>query len=238
MSFTFLPSEMMQDLVALSRVGSPFLAGQSQFRIERLAADLERALASDQKEFSWSTATNEPIRLKESRKWKGGTEDYHPLSADIGVDYKCTRIAESNRLYAEGVTVMRIKDAEGENDKVLHFDAEKGGWTENANGTERKRAGHPAFHMQFYGIVNDLPRVPSLIVHPVDVLTWSILELHQEGWRNHVTTTAGRSQLRHIPTRQRTRFDRILERWRQTTARTDYLAIIALQTKVPEPLPL
>lgn len=242
MSFTFVPKEMSDDLVALSRVAAPFFSPQSVHRTERLAKDLINAAANakaiGQEEFPWKTVASEPIQITESRQWKGGTADFDPLSADISIDYKCTTISGSDRLLAQGVTVMRIKEAGGTEEKVLHFDAEKGGWTEIHEGKQRARAGHPAFHMQFYGLVNDIPRVPSLIVHPVDVLTWAILELHQKKWRDHVISVGGKSKLRHIPSRQRLRFDLILQGWRQTISKPDHLAVVAMQTAVSEPLAL
>ncbi|RWP01726.1 hypothetical protein [Mesorhizobium sp.] len=242
MSFTFLPKEMSDDLVALSRVAAPFFSAQSVSRIERLAKDLINAIANAKAtghaEFRWKTAASEPIQIKESRQWKGGTGDFDPLSADISIDYKCTPSVASDRIHANGVTVIRIKDAGKPEDKVFHFDAESGGWTEMHQGKERARAGHPAFHMQFYGIVNDIPRIPSLIVHPVDVLTWAILELHQKKWRDHIISVSGKSQLRLIPGRQRSRFDQILAGWRQMIFKPDHLAIVAMQSPISEPLTL
>lgn len=238
MSFTFVPSEMSDDLVALSRGGALFFSPQSALRTERLAKDLKHAVAdakaTGRKQFTWKTPASEPIQIKESRQWKGGTADFDPLSADISIDYKCTRIDGSERLHAQGVTVMRIKD-DGAKEKVMHFDAESGGWTEMHEGKERARAGHPAFHMQFYGLVNDIPRIPSLIVHPVDVLTWAMLELHQKKWREHVASGDGKSKLRLIPGRQKSRFDLILQSWRQTITKPDF-AIVAMHTRVSEPL--
>ncbi|MDX8440619.1 hypothetical protein [Mesorhizobium australafricanum] len=242
MSFTFLPKEMSDDLVSLSRVAAPFFSGQSVSRIERLAKDLINAVANAKAtgdtEFNWKTAPSHPIQIKESRQWKGGTEDFDPLSADISIDYKCTLIDASERTLAKGVTVIRIKDSDKATDKVFHFDVENGGWTEMHKGKERARAGHPAFHMQFYGMVNDIPRIPSLIIHPVDVLSWAILELHQKKWREHVMSANGKSQLRLIPGRQRSRFDQILTGWRQMINKPDHLAIVAMQSPISEPLAL
>jgi hypothetical protein len=243
MSFTFLPREMSDDLVALSRVAAPFLSGQSVLRIERLAKDLANGIANAKKatghaEFQWKTAASEPIQIKESRQWKGCTEDFDPLSAEISVDYKCALSGTGDRIRANGVTVICIKDPGMSEDKVFHFDAEVGGWTEMHKGKERGRAGHPAFHMQFYGMVNDIPRIPSLIIHPVDNLTCAILELHQKKWRDHNTTVHGKSQMRLIPGRQRSRFDQILAGWRQMISKPGHLAIVAMQSPISEPLAL
>lgn len=233
---------MSEDLIALSRVAAPFFSAQSGDRIERLARDLQNAVANAKAtgtaEFYWKTPASDPIQIKESRQWKGGTADFDPLSADINIDYKCILSEAGDRIFANGVTVIRIKDPDKEQEKVFHFDVEAGGWSEIYQGKERDRAGHPAFHMQFYGIVNDIPRIPSLIVHPVDVLSWAILELHQKKWRDHLTSVTGRSKLRLIPGRQRARFDKILTGWRQLITRPDHLAIVAMQSPLSEPLTL
>ena len=148
MSFAFVLKEMEDDLLALSRVASNFLAPQSVSRLDRLARDLANATAS-------------------------------------------------------------------------------------AKAKPRARAGHPPFHVQFYGMVNDLPRLPCLVVHPVDVIALTILELHQKKWREHAESAKGRSELRLVPRRQRERFDRILTEWKALIARTDFpLAIVALQSAI------
>lgn len=242
MSFTFLPAEMSDDLRSLSRVGSPFFAPQTVLRIGRLETDLTNAVANAkaqrQAEFTWRTVPGQPIQIRASRQWKGGTNDFDPLSADINVDYVCKLDPHSDRVVANGVTVIRIRDGQ-DKEKVFHFDVEGGGWTEMHMGNERVRAGHPAFHLQFYGLVNDLPRVPTLIVHPVDVLSWAILELHQKKWRDHIQSASVKSQLRLVPTRQRNRMGTILMGWKQMIDNPAHLlSAVAMQSPISAPLTL
>jgi hypothetical protein len=101
MSFTFLPKEMSDDLVALSRVAATFFSPQSVARIERLANDLSYAVANAKSDglngFNWKTGIDEPIQIRESRQWKGGTADFAPLSADVVVDYECSLLDANDR---------------------------------------------------------------------------------------------------------------------------------------------
>ena len=78
--------------------------------------------------------------VRSSRQWKGGTANFNPLSAEIEISYQCS-IRPDDRLLAEGVTVIRIKDpAKVDEEKVFHFDVEVGGWHEMINGTRREIA--------------------------------------------------------------------------------------------------
>lgn len=242
MSFTFDPKEMVDDLNALSRAGSEFFAPHSVARLARLTSDLMNAMAgakaAGKPDFTWKTPSSEPLLIDKSRQWKGGSADFDPLSAEISIEYKCA-FTDSGRLCAQGVTVVRIKDpTKDDEEKVFHFDVEVGGWQEIINGQPRDRAGHPAIHMQFYGMVNDVPRLPSLIVHPVDVISLLILELHQKKWREHLVKAQTKSFLRNIPHRQRARFGATVDGWRQRFSQPDHLPIVGMQTPFSAPLPL
>jgi hypothetical protein len=239
MTFTFNPREMADDLVALSRVGATFLAPHSVARIERLAKDLLSAVANavetDTPEFKWQMLAAEPIEIATSRWWKGAAANFAPLTATVTVDYTCVlRPAEGRLLAKKGVTTIRILGLA--EPKGFHFDVEEGGWTEINNGVQQGRAGHPHLHVQFYGALNDIPRLPTLTVHPVDVISLAILELHQQRWRDHLISTQAKSKLRHIPSRQRSRIDTTLSGWRQKINNPDYLPIIGMQSICRAPL--
>lgn len=242
MSFSFAAKEMRDDLIALSRVGSDFFENGTVQRIERLAKDLDLAIADAKSKgkdsFSWSTVHDEHLLIKPSTQWKGATGNYGALSAEVKVDYQCF-VREDERLLVEGATVVRILDpTKLEEEKLFHFDVEAGGWHEMVDGVLQGRAGHPALHMQFYGMINDLPRLPSLIVHPVDVISLVLLELHQAKWREHLAHTRTKSLLRKIPGRQRNRLSAIIAGWQQRFDNPDYLPIVAMQTPFREPLAL
>ena len=164
-----------------ARAAKRFLAQSATQRLTQLANDLEIAVANasatESPRFRWRTGERGPIRTTLSRNWKGTTNDFAPIFAEISVDYACTLLPEVGRVCVdEGVTVVRIKQEfdPDPSEKVFHFDAGAGGW--------ENRAGHPPLHFQFHGFVKDVPRLPSLIVHPLDVIDFlAILEPPPEG---------------------------------------------------------
>lgn len=240
MTYTFDPAHMSADLVALSRGASGFFASQSAARLERLAANLRNAVANAKSggsnRFAWKT--DKPIEISESKAWKGDTEDYDPLHASFSLDYSCSYVADSGRIVANGAAIVAICDTGGQLEKVIHFDVEEGGWTEVRDGKPFERSGHPPFHEQTKGAVNDIPRVPSFIVHPIDVLNFAILELHQKHWRKHVTTVEGKSMLRDIPKRQRVRLATALENWTRIVKDEGFHPFVSMQRPFHSPLAL
>lgn len=208
MSFTFDHLEMMQDLQSLGHAASRFLMPISQ-NLDRLRGDLgfavETAKKGGDQSFKWETTSGSPIVIKKSRNWKGVARDADELSAEMTVQYTCAWDSVKNRVRVkEGVTCVAIRNSV-EVLKSFHFDSCEGGWNNSA--------AHPPFHMQIHGSVNDIPRMPSIIVHPVDVLNFAIMELHQSDWRELVETNDGRQKLRHLPARQRNRLIKIADGW-------------------------
>jgi hypothetical protein len=242
MSFTFNPDHMIQDLTALSKVASRFFVARSQGHVQRLADNLRHGVANakagGQASFTWRTDDGASIQISESKSWKGGTGDYGALVVDVRLDYDCHYNAADGRVQAEGVAAVTIRDVASGKEKVVHFDVEKGGWDEIRDGTRFDRAGHPPFHAQFHGFVNDIPRMPILIVHPIDVITFTILELHQKRWREHIGTYTAKASLRDIPLRQRMRLTAILKSWTEMISDTSVHAIVAMQRPFAAPLAL
>ncbi|UVC12656.1 hypothetical protein IHQ71_31315 (plasmid) [Rhizobium sp. TH2] len=235
MSFTFDHLEMGQDLQSLGNAASRFLLSRTQ-NLDRLRIDLgfavEAAKRGGPQTFEWETASGSPIVLRKSRNWKGANRDADELYAEMTVDYTCAWDSEKGRVRVkEGVTCVAIRNSE-EVHKSFHFDTCEGGWNNSA--------AHPPFHMQVHGSVNDIPRLPSIIVHPVDVLNFAILELHQSDWREHADTNDGRQKLRHLPARQRNRLIKIADGWitslRNGGGRSHPLVL--LQTRSPMALDL
>lgn len=241
MSFTFNPKEMEEDLRILSRAAGAFLAPRASQGLEQLARDIQIAVAAaattTNQKFTWRTAPETPIKILSSRHWKGDPSNpsisYNPIFAEVTIDYSCTYIAEAKRVYVDGgVTVVKLKreDNPDSGEKVFHFDAGEGGW-ENS-------AGHPPMHLQFYGTINDIPRLPSLIVHPVDVISFTILELHQHKWRDYIKQFKPRSDFRKLPARQRERLHSIAGKLRDSLGDTSDHGLVILQRRMLEPLQL
>lgn len=234
---------MREDLRALASASSPYLLGGSVRRIEVLCTDLENAVRKADRDgggiFDWKTAPASPIEIIPSKVWKGDSEVVAPLRAIMTLDYRCSYDATSKRVIVEeGVTVVKLRTdtfeaATGHGEKTYHFDAGVGGWSNSAGGGQ---AGHPPLHFQFYGAVNDLPRLPSLIVHPVDILNLTILELHQKNWRVHSTKNETKTKLRRVPKRQTDRLIAAADLWKSVFSHNPGIGIISLHHAWRAPL--
>jgi hypothetical protein len=245
MTFTFSDSHMRVDLRALASASSPYLSGGSVRRIDVLCADLENAVSKAKREgggsFDWKTPPASPIEIMPSRVWKGDSEGVGALRAAMSVDYHCSYDALSKRVVVgEGVTVVKLRteafEAEtGVGEKTYHFDAGAGGWANSDGGAQ---AGHPPLHFQFYGVLNDLPRLPSLIVHPVDILNLTILELHQKNWRAHAVKNETKTKLRRVPKRQTDRMIATVDLWKSVFTLSPGAGIISLHHAWRQPLNL
>ncbi|KAA9010357.1 hypothetical protein [Histidinibacterium aquaticum] len=242
MTFTFNPAHMADDLDSFSKGAAKFLQKGSKSRIDQLRIDLVSAVASAKKgggqDFVWRTRRDNPILFSGSQSWKGGTDDFDTMTAEISIDYLCSLQVETGRVWVKGAVVITFRDSGNGGVKVVHFDTEEGGWREVVEGRTVERAAHPPFHSQFHGAMNDIPRLPSLIVHPIDVLNFAVMELHQKHWRKHIDTAKAKTLLRHLPKRQRERLRAILHQWDATVGLTYTHALIAMQRPFPKPLEL
>lgn len=233
---------MVDDLGALARVAAQFLQRNSADRVGKLASDLRNAIANAKSTgnnaFHWKTADDAPIEVKQSSWWKGNSQNFDPVMAKVHVDYLCRYLIDEDRVAVTGSIEVTIVDVGGGGTKVVHFDTEEGGWQQTTpEGILEARAGHPPFHAQFLGVVNDIPRMPSLIVHPIDVICLALVDLHQKRWRDHIETTKGRTDLRLIPGRQKTRLIALLDRW-STVVQSGGLPIVAMQRRLTNALNL
>jgi len=60
-------------------------------------------------------------------------------------------------------------------------------------------------HVQFDGVISELPRLHSLFAHPLDVLEFTLKEVFQERWRRFLSDPKYASDIRKYPARQRKR---------------------------------
>ncbi len=228
---------MLDDIQVLARGANDFLAHGTIRSLENLASNLryavENATSKGTSNFRWKTDGATPIVTSPSRNWKGTTNDFSPIYAEITIDYDCTFLSDCARVRVnEGCTVVCLKEqADPDTDKKeFHFDAGAGGWA--------NQAGHPPLHCQFSGFVKDIPRLPSVIVHPVDVITFVILELHQSRWREHTQKMEVKNKLRRFPERQRTRLRKVATGWATALIDGSDHGLVILQRRAPHPYQL
>lgn len=216
MTLVFDARAMANEFDVLRKITKGFLENEAIQRLGALKTKLltatESARGSHDRRFRWNTLVagdHVPLRTLVGRRWKGKDTDYDPLRAWVTFDWTCDLVegTESRLAVTEGVTVLTIVDEpEGASRKVLHFDVCKGGTDAGA--------AHPPFHSQFHGFVKDIPRTPTFIVSPVDVIDFGLHEMFQRQWRQHLEIGRTRSDLRTLPREQNKRAVKVLDRWR------------------------
>lgn len=210
-TISFDPAAMVGEIRAFADVSKDFVTRASVLHLKSVATQLEQRTAeattnAAKRRFEWGTESKDapaPITTNGSSSYKGAVEGkpHKPLHATINFCWTCVLAPDGKRLIVDeghvDVGLHATDDAEAKR-KVVHYDVCFGG----ASGS----AAHPPLHVQFHGFHNDVPRVPTFFVHPVDVLDFFLNELFQSAWRKTLASSAGRSKLRSYPIQQRHRF--------------------------------
>lgn len=214
----------------------PFLEAGSKTTFDGYVTALEVGLGQTApgQRFKWPSDKNglgAAVRIRPSKLYKG-VGDHRPMMGQVAFEWMCgPNPADANRLLVyEGYAELTIFDPDNQDaTKVVHFDVCQGGYT--------GQAGHPPLHVQFHGTVNDVPRLPMFVTHPLDVLDLAMLELHQSKWREHLAGVKTKSQMRSFPDRQRARILATLNDWAGLLAQPySKHAFIALQEASRTPL--
>lgn len=247
-TIAFSAESMRRELKIFSDVAKTFLDAGSVQRFVDLERDLEHrrakaAKAADaaEKEFSWSTnigAQAQPVRTRPSTNYKGAVSGsaHKPMLAEVSFAWECRLDEDGDRVFVrEGWVSVTLCATEGdggaaEKTKVIHYDVCRGG---HGGG-----AAHPPIHLQFHGFMNDVPRFPTFLVHPVDVLDFFMHELFQGRWRDHLATAEARSKLRGFPGGQRARVASYFARYGSLIAGAQRGAIPCLQSPLALPMEL
>jgi hypothetical protein len=185
---------------------------------ERLRRQFEAAVKNGNSKFRWETLADENIITAWSKFHKGKDTEHKPLQAEISVRWDCQPIDATEAAVIEGVTVVDLY-YDSTKRKTFHVDVCNGG---NVDGS-----GHPPFHMQFTGPVSDVPRFPSFILSPVDVIDFTILEIFQRQWRMHMEQAKTKTVLRKLPQQQRIRTAKVLARWSELLQLSDHENLVA-----------
>lgn len=225
---------MERSLTAFASANGDFFRGGSQ-PLKDLAQKLKIGVASDQLEFTWGTrekGTEKPICSLPSTTWKGHG-DHDPVLLCFSMNWTCLRDQRDGGILhvKEGVTAISFLDGLKEPPsklKLVHFDICEGGNTAGS--------GHPSFHTQFHGDMNDIPRLPTFLVHPVDTLEWALMDCFQERWRRHLSSISTKSQLRGHGKVQHGRLQCFLQHWSRLIDCQQDQPLLALQNRMGQPL--
>jgi hypothetical protein len=203
MAAIFNIQPMRRDFQNFQRASGKFLERSS--RLDELQRELDTAvksLSNGETKLSWGTA-DEPIRTIKSTHYRNASTGAKNMWAEIAIEMTGVALDNQTRMRVDsGSTSIKFFRDGDQSIKEIHFDihGEKAGTT----------AGHPVFHAQTIGWVNDIPRIPIPFVHPVDIIEFALMELFQQQWRSHRTGTSARSILGAFRLDQMFRLERML----------------------------
>lgn len=178
---------------------------------------------------------NEPIRTVFSKEYKGHGDDAnaHDVRADVTFSWSLERIVDQPSRFnvkGGGVNVTYLNQ-QGAELRKFHYDVCQGG-PDAGGGT----AQHPFAHFQFHGApFADLPRLPTLIFTPTDVLEQVLLDLWPRRWPSVASSMASRAALTPHYAGQRTRIEACATRYIEI-AKTAKLPLRGLQDRLTQDL--
>ena len=213
-----------------------FLKGEEAFaRMERnLIEAVQKAAIDPDRSFAWSTqrgstSEEEPFVTKESNKYRNETTGAKGVDAEIVFALKGSLDTDKRRVIVkQGFTGITFRRS-GQSAKVVHFDIHG-----PASGSVD---GHPAIHFQVIGGVNDIPRLQTYLLHPIDVIEFALMELFQSTWREHRLGSSCRSAVASYQADQVFRFDLML-RWMSDRVGDGMAPLLALQKQPNQPFML
>lgn len=221
---------MQSDLGAFSKASSKFLANSN--RLDELQTQLVSAVANAKQgdgSVRWSTGHGDnpqPIKTRPSTSYRSHGSHAKSLFAEVSFDFRGELSEQDkNRLVVSGggTCIKLMWNEDDKNCTECHFDIHP------------KKIGHPTLHIQFVGEVRELPRLPSLFAHPLDILEFVLMEVFQDRWRKERSGVACKTHLHTYPASQRTRLNSVLQRysgWLQ--AENDVPPLLSLQN-TPSP---
>lgn len=176
-------------------------------RFEGRKRELQAQVRSEQNEIAFGLIADKPIVTLSSQEYKG--LDYglaSPLTADFSFNWNLRRVGDTGKFEVRGGgTNVAFKNHQGEVLRQFHFDACRGG-QDDAGG----RAYHPFSHFQYKGeSLSDLPRIPSLVLTPSDVLEQTLLDLWPRKWHTIAAGTQGKARLKAHHRGQKRRVEKI-----------------------------
>lgn len=175
-------------------------AAQFENRRRQLAALLEN---DDPNPFDFDL--KKPVRTVFSREYKGDGAAAHQARAEVTFKWRLQRVADAAGNFAvqKGGVDVTYQRADGTALRTFHYDVCRGGMDEGGG-----VAHHPFAHFQYKGDpFADLPRLPTLIFTPADVLEQVLLDLWPQAWPRVASTVSSRSGLAKHYAGQRVRLE-------------------------------
>lgn len=195
---------MRGDLRAFGKASKGFI--QNKDRLSQLDDQLSMAVSKAKRgnrNMQWSTeiGAGGPILTELSRSYRGQTSLIKKeVYAEVSFRFSgALDLKDDNRfLVRSGGTRVSLRWHNGEGETRCHFDIHPGA------------DGHPMLHVQFDGVVSDIPRIHSFFIHPLDILEFTLMEVFQDRWRQFLSDPTYASAIRRFPINQRRRLHSLL----------------------------
>ncbi|TBB95935.1 hypothetical protein ELH39_01040 [Rhizobium ruizarguesonis] len=176
-------------------------------RFESRKRELQALIRGQQNEIAFGLANEKPIVTVNSLEYKGLQDGQaSPVSAEFSFNWSLRRVGATGKFEVRGGgTNVAFKNQNGDVLRQFHFDACRGG-QDAAGGI----AHHPFSHFQYKGdALADLPRIPSLVLTPSDVLEQTLLDLWPKQWHTIAAGSKGKAQLKTHHNGQKRRVEKI-----------------------------
>lgn len=192
----FKAAPLCYSLEAIAENSSGFITRDGRQVLRDVAARLKAADASPKQSFTWSTL-GKPVKTGPSSTYKGGGSA-HELEGHFWFSWSCERSGEWWVAY-EGSANVQLFPKGTANDPyaAYHIDVCEGGLH-----VEYDHLGKPKEEQAKAGVRhcfahshngNPMPRLPSVLVTPPDILEFVLTELWPEAWRNAIAGSTGRT---------------------------------------------
>jgi hypothetical protein len=218
------------DLIAFAEASKKFMTDWT--RLDRLRNQLLSATAQARQgdgSVVWSTkhgGEEDPVRTKFSKDYRSFNTVTKEICAEISFAFNgALDPKHPNRLIvAGGKTSLKVQWKDAPESTECHFDIHP------------KALGHPMLHVQFEGKVREVPRLFSVLAHPLDVLEFALMEVFQHKWRDARVAPAMQSRLQKYTLHQRSRLISTIENYSQLGKDANKIPLVSLQGTPPEPL--
>lgn len=197
----------LDTLSSLISQATQVLEASASGRFESRKKELQALIRSQQNEISFGLTSEKPIVTLSSQEYKGLADaQASPLTADFSFNWSLRRVGATGKFEVRGGgTNVKFKNQQGGVLRQFHFDACRGG-QDDAGGS----AHHPFSHFQYKGDpLADLPRIPSLVLTPSDVLEQMLLDLWPRKWHTLAAGTQGKARLKAHHKGQKQRVEKI-----------------------------
>ena len=195
---------LLRELIYFDNIARKFYAVDSRYKLKEARTTLSNFSNKQNEILDWEIRQDAPLRTQTSDGEYELSGKGKKLKGSLSFIWSLRNCGNRTVELAERAsTVIAIYDANNscENDPIVkwHVDIK-------AN----SQAPGPAFHTQIYNSIQlPVPRLPSILLSPVDCLDFLLGELFQNEWRKH--------QLRHTNTNsfsqiQRNRIQSLLKK--------------------------